>query len=446
MPWTPEQVISLAPDASAAKAGRELAAERRWQSLGQSEAALWGECRGSAAQPYRTQIDLSEPAFKCSCPSRKFPCKHSLGLFLIYAARPASLVVGQPPGWVEAWLVSRAARSQKAETTSRRPTQPADPAEAAAHAAKRAERRLGRAAEGVEELGLWLDDLLKEGLAELPRRPQTFWSQIAARMVDAQVPGLARLVSDLGRVSSSGPGWPERMLVRLGRIQLLLEGSRRLAELEAGLQAEVRAALGFTDSKEDVASSGELVTDQWLVVGRVLTLEDRLKVQRTWLRGRSSRRPCLVLDFAAGSQPLDQSLMPGSRFDADVRFYPGSRPVRGLVVSRHSDPEALDRFEGDDVVESALNAYAALLAANPFLERGPISLESVRPHHASDGWFVVDKTGGAVRLAGGPACWRVLAMSGGRPLGVFGEWEGQRLTLVSAVANGQFANLQWLRP
>jgi hypothetical protein len=297
----------------------------------------------------------------------------------------------------------------------------------------------------VDELGLWLDDLLREGLAELQRRPQTFWSLIAARMVDAQVPGLARQVADLGRISSSGPGWPERMLARLGRLQVLIEGSQRLVELEAGLQAEVRAALGFTDSKDDVLATGELVSDHWLVVGKVSSLEERLKVQRTWLRGRSTRRMCLVLDFAAGGQPLDQSLIPGTRFDADVRFYPGSRPLRGLIISRHPDHEPVDRFDGEDGVEAALTAFAELLAANPFLERGPISLESVQPHQSAEGWFVVDSKGKALRLGGGPACWRILAMSGGRPMGVFGEWEGQRLNLVAAVAGGQFANLQWLR-
>nr|WP_279163542.1 SWIM zinc finger family protein [Rhodococcus erythropolis] len=27
-------------------------------------------------------VDLRGPAYKCSCPSRKFPCKHALGLLV----------------------------------------------------------------------------------------------------------------------------------------------------------------------------------------------------------------------------------------------------------------------------------------------------------------------------------------------------------------------------
>ena len=72
MNYSAEQIIALATDAASAKAGRSLAAASKWQNVGQDEGALWGECQGSGAKPYQTVIDLSEPAFKCSCPSRKF--------------------------------------------------------------------------------------------------------------------------------------------------------------------------------------------------------------------------------------------------------------------------------------------------------------------------------------------------------------------------------------
>src|SRR5215470_17970544 len=85
MNYSAEQIIALAPDAASAKAGRSLATASKWQNVGHDERALWGECQGSGAKPYQTVIDLSEPAFKCTCPSRKFPCKHALGLFLLVA-------------------------------------------------------------------------------------------------------------------------------------------------------------------------------------------------------------------------------------------------------------------------------------------------------------------------------------------------------------------------
>jgi hypothetical protein len=444
MPWTAEQVIALAPDPSAAKAGRELASERRWANLGQSESALWGECKGSAAQPYQTQIDLSEPAFRCTCPSRKFPCKHSVGLFLIYAARPAALAHVTPPEWVRAWLDARTAKMTKA-AAPKAPAKDADPEKAAAQAAQRAAKRAARAGEGVGELKLWLRDMLAEGLAELPRRPQSFWAVIASHMVDAQLPGLARAVEELSAIPNSGPGWPDRMLARLGRLELLIEAAERLETLESGLQAEVRAALGFNESKDDILQNGERLDDDWLVAGRLVRVEDRLKMQRTWLRGINTARMCLVLDFAAGNQPLDQSLIPGTHFEGEVRFYSGMRPLRGLVAARRGEPSPLEALAGEEQVEAALNAYASLLGASPFFDRAPMSLARVTPRRTSEGWYLVDAGGSGVRLAGGPACWRIQAMSGGRPVAVFGEWDGARLNPLSAYAEGEFANLQWLR-
>ena len=96
--WTTEQVLALAPDPASAKAGKDLAGQRKkWANLGQDERAAWGECQGSGSKPYQTKIDLSEPAFSCSCPSRKFPCKHGLGLFLMLAQQPALFASGTPP-------------------------------------------------------------------------------------------------------------------------------------------------------------------------------------------------------------------------------------------------------------------------------------------------------------------------------------------------------------
>ncbi len=89
---TTEQILALAPDTASAKAARPLAAARAWLQVARNGATLWGECQGSAKDPYRTQIDLSEPAFRCSCPSRKFPCKHGSG----YCCCMSSSLAGLP--------------------------------------------------------------------------------------------------------------------------------------------------------------------------------------------------------------------------------------------------------------------------------------------------------------------------------------------------------------
>src|SRR5215218_7974058 len=100
---TSEDVAALAPDAKVAAAGRKLGAPKSWESPGRSDAALWGECRGSAV--YQVRVDLSDLAVKCSCPSRKQPCKHVIGLlFLSLEATPSETSL---PVWVTDWLARR---------------------------------------------------------------------------------------------------------------------------------------------------------------------------------------------------------------------------------------------------------------------------------------------------------------------------------------------------
>ena len=82
MSLTQDQILQLAPDEASKKAGQQLANNAKWNAKFCHENALWGDCQGSGSKPYKTIIDLQNLAFKCSCPSRKFPCKHGLGLFL----------------------------------------------------------------------------------------------------------------------------------------------------------------------------------------------------------------------------------------------------------------------------------------------------------------------------------------------------------------------------
>ena len=101
--WNAQRVTSLAPDAKVAAAGLKLAKTGTWSDVGYHESLLWGQCKGSGKNPYQVCADLADSAFRCSCPSRKFPCKHAVGLLHLWCdgAAPArkSGVVGNSGGW-----------------------------------------------------------------------------------------------------------------------------------------------------------------------------------------------------------------------------------------------------------------------------------------------------------------------------------------------------------
>ncbi|WP_433517583.1 SWIM zinc finger family protein [Nonomuraea sp. CA-143628] len=111
--WSRDQVLALAPDASSQKAAQGVAAPGKWSLRGTTDDVLFGECKGSGATPYMACVDLSEPAYRCSCPSRKFPCKHALGLLLMWSADGVPAADSLPP-WAAEWIAMRTERAAKA--------------------------------------------------------------------------------------------------------------------------------------------------------------------------------------------------------------------------------------------------------------------------------------------------------------------------------------------
>lgn len=436
--WTAEQIIALAPDASSAKSGKDLANVRKWVTLGQHEDVVWGECQGSGKNPYQTQIDTNEPAFKCSCPSRKFPCKHGLGLFLLLAAQPAAVTAGEPPAWVVEWVESRAKRAEKAQ---QRAAESKEKAADPAAQAKRAQSRQARVSAGLAELELWLRDLVRGGLAAIPRRPYNYWETMAARLVDAQAPGLARRVRDMAGISASGADWQEELLRHLGLLHLAIEGFKRIDDLPPDTQADLRSLAGWTYTQEELATQPP-VHDQWLLLGQRVEEEDRLRVQRTWLWGRASGRPALILNFAHGNAPLDTTLVPGSAIDADLSFYPGTWRLRAAVMQRSGPPQHLDVSLPSSTIAETTAEYANTLAQYPWLDAMPAALRDVSVVPGEAQWHVRDAVGQELPLS--PHFenqWRLLAFSGGRPLSLFGEWDSRWLRPFGAYAEGRWIGL-----
>ncbi|HJY28679.1 MAG TPA: SWIM zinc finger family protein, partial [Pyrinomonadaceae bacterium] len=314
MNYSVEQIIALAPDAASAKAGRSLATASKWQNVGQNERAVWGECQGSGAKPYQTVIDLSEPAFKCSCPSRKFPCKHALGLFLLIANEPAT-GNATVPAWAAEWLGKRDSQAQRRSEAAKKADEEPDEATLARRASQKAKRSLDREAKvvaGLKELELWLRDLLRHGLASAQTRSFDHWEQMAARLIDAQAPGVARRVRDLAYLPQSGDGWIERLLAKVSSLFLLLKAYERIETLPVATQADVRSAIGWS-VKEDELPDENVVADEWLVLGQRTTGEEGLRVRRTWLQGQRTAQGALVLEFAAPGQHLALDLLPATR-------------------------------------------------------------------------------------------------------------------------------------
>jgi len=436
-------VLALAPDSSSQRSARAAASPRLWLVTGFAEpSALWGECRGSSAAaggpgqsstaPYRTVVDLSGPAYRCSCPSRKIPCKHALALLLLWSQ--GQVPDGTPPEWAATWLSGRAERAGRPGTATG--GEPADPAAAE----RRAEQRASRVAAGMAELDQWLRDQVRQGLAATPRAGYRHWDTIAARMVDAQASGLAERLRSLAAVPHSGAGWESRLLEEYAMLRLLATAYRRHAELPPALTDTVRSRIGFTVRQADVLAGGEHVTDRWQVLARRDLETERIRTRRTWLRGTGTGRYALILSFAASGESFDASPTVGTEAALELAFYPGAVPLRALIVTSavaggpgqfSADARPGQPPSGGSVAD-LLAGWARVLSQDPWLESWPAVLSGVTPVRTPVPGLA-GPDGAMLPLHPGAADqWPLFALSGGAPLTLAAEWTPRGLWPLTA--------------
>ncbi|KAF0811602.1 hypothetical protein IGB42_03891 [Andreprevotia sp. IGB-42] len=423
MQLTEQQVLALAPDNGAASNGKKLAQAKNWPLLGRSPRALWGECQGSGSKPYQVRVDLADFASKCSCPSFKFPCKHALGLLVLTANQPDLVQENGEPEWVGDWLDKRVDTAAKKEAKAiAKADAPVD--EAAQQ--KRAEKRSERVADGLAALQVWLEDLVRNGLARLPAEGPGIWDQQAARLVDAQAPALAARLRALADLPGSGADWPEQLLAELGRIAVAVRAFERIDQLTPDLQHALRQYIGYTVREEDVLAAGQPVQDTWQVIGQMVEDNERVRVQRTWVKGQHTGRHALLLQFAVGAQPFGQSWLPGSSFNAELVFWPGAAAQRALLKGTASPAAASSQFLHGVDFARLLDAASTTLAQYPWVERCAAVLTGITPVLHAGRWFAVAADGQALPLAAGDH-WHWLALSGGQAFDVAVEWDGTLL-------------------
>jgi hypothetical protein len=426
--WSAEQVLGLAPDESSRRAAAGLTRPQYWADRGVAADFLWGQCTGSGKLPYQTIVDLAGPAFSCSCPSRKFPCKHALALLLTWAD-------GTVPdarelcGYAREWRDSRAARAQKrgqgpvvAGPVVAGPVVAGRRDQAAA--ARRAEQRARRVAAGVAELQTWLRDQVRSGLSGAQAGGYQLTEPVAARMVDAQAPGLASTLRALSAIPATGDGWPGRLLAEYAQLHLLTRAYDHIETLPPGLAAVVRSRVGYTTSREEVLAL-PAVCDRWQVLAVRELPDEPIPARRTWLRGRESGRFALLLSFAAGAGGFragpDAVAVPGTELDADVHYYPLQPPLRAATGQRRSSAPASRKPDGAGGIAGLLADWAAALAQDPWLTVWPALLNGT-PVLTGQGWHLADSSGAAVPLLGKESLWTLLAVSAGNAVTVAGEW------------------------
>lgn len=429
--WTHEQVTKLAPDATSLAAARRLAAPGPWSQTGTSETLLWGKCQGSGKAPYQVSVDLTGPAFRCSCPSRKFPCKHALALMLLWVDGHGTIPdVGDPADFAAAWAADRQTKAASAAAKPQR-----KPPDAAAQA-KRLEDRLALMDGGMADFALWLADLMRAGTAAARHQPYAWWDGTAARLVDAQLPGLAEQLRTAASEMRSRDDWSEYLLTSAGRWWTATHAWTNRRALSKDELADLRTYIGWPLSGEEIAAEGA-VSDHWLVLGAHRSDNGRIEQQRTWLWGESTREVVQVLDFAGGGQPLPMAHTVGSVLAAGVTRYPGTTSRRARFVDAPNPVREAGGLPAGGGVRDALREAAAAWAVNAWAPRVPVVLTDVRVTSS----HLVDPDHACLPLLPGTQPWLALAVSGGEPVSVFAEVEERGARPLTVEVHGRLVTL-----
>lgn len=474
-------MAALAPDAAALTAARRLARPGPWSDTGSTDRLVWGKCQGSGAVPYQVSVDLTGPAFRCTCPSRKLPCKHGLALLLLWVDGAGSVAdVSEVAAFAQDWAAERrAGAGGPAAGVARRANAKVPDPQARA---RRLEERLALMSGGMDDFARWLGDLARGGTASARSQPYAWWDSTAARLVDAQLPGLAEQVRAMGSEVHARADWADHLLVTMGRWWTASRAWARRERLEADELGDLRAYVGWSTSTESVREA-DAVHDRWTVLGAHRSDDGRLQQQRTWLRGSvecgsvgsvegsvggggsggsggSGGEIVQVLDFAAGGTVLPVARVVGSVLDATLARYPGRAVRRALFVDepvavQQSDPDAA--LTGGLSLDQAQGVAAKVWARNPWARRVPVLLADVRTTAAVrgiprspvtgeylervEGPGLVDANNMMQRLTDDAAVWDLLALTGGHPATMFGELEGDRIRPLSVAVDGRLVAL-----
>jgi hypothetical protein len=356
--FTEDDVQRFAPDNDAMQAARGLLKKKSFQNLGLSADGTWllARCKGSGKEPYQVSVDLADPAeptFRCSCPSRKLPCKHGLGLLLGYAQNPDQFAAQEPPAELLAKRAKQVTRAQKKEQAAA--AGPPRVNEAALAKKVRAQR------DGLDLLEKLVVDLVSGGEWFAAPRLNKLERQ-AKQLSDAYLPGAMFMLRRLILVADEEDLTDEERL-------------RVASDLVGQLWATVQKGRNYLDGKlagDEKQAEADAVIEE--VLGKAWQL--------TELREKGYIRSNLSLLELAFERSDDEARQQRIEISHQLELNDGAlyqaiayRPFKGMnqIPEQPSYPQPLK------VAEAAV--YPGFLNRRVRWEKGAEQAEELKPAH-----------------------------------------------------------------
>ena len=189
---TEEYIRNSAPNAAAVSNAQKISRQGGFIKLciSEDETLIFGECKGSGKNPYLTSVDFigDSPVFRCSCPSRQFPCKHGIAIMYDYLEGKTFQKADVP----EDILSKREKIAKKAEKAAEAGEKTA-PRQNTAAAAK----KLQKQREGLRLAEDFVNEILSNGAASVSKASAEQYTQLAKQLGDYYLPEPQQLIYEI---------------------------------------------------------------------------------------------------------------------------------------------------------------------------------------------------------------------------------------------------------
>ena len=192
-------ILSIAPNASAVSNAKKISSGSQFvkRSRSEDDSFYMGECKGSGKSNYIVSVDYIEeenPVFRCSCPSRQLPCKHSIALLYEMLNGKTFNVEDIPEDILEKRKKKeiREAKKQEAkETADQKPVKKRPASKAAA------KKKINKQLEGLALLRKMVNELLLSGLASMGSISLRSYKDLVKQLGDYYLSGAQTYFTEL---------------------------------------------------------------------------------------------------------------------------------------------------------------------------------------------------------------------------------------------------------
>ena len=276
---------------------------------------------------------------------------------------------------------------------------------------------------GAQELEHWLLDLIRQGLVTLDQQQESFWEEIASRMVNAKLGGLARRIRSLKQFPEQQQ-WEEKILKEISFLYLVTKGLLQLDQLPETQQCELLRLCGVYVNTESLKQESGTI-DTWLVISQEFGKEDQLNYRRVWLYGEKSHGLALLLDFSWGSATFFPEYTYGGLYKGEIVYYPGASQERALFKQPVPFKGTFSGKGGMTSLKQMTLFFAKALQRNPWMETYPCLLNNMRVIRDQNKFLIMDPSRHSLPLIEhSDGHWKLLALTIDHPHSIFGYWDG----------------------